>query len=220
MKSSSEETSDVTTDYSEALKKLAKSDQLTLREELAALEHEQWMQWANSLIKSEHLSTERLNRWAECMVPYSDLSEAMKDHDREWADKVLALVETCPSSELLAAAHDVVDGYGNSYVSPSSRVGRLRSAIKAEEARGSGGIEKLRKELELATQLRSNAVAKEAATTSFGGCSTALRIVQREIAFAERRIQAAEAALATFEQAEVSELRPSSDVAGGSQEDR
>ena len=34
------------------------------------------------------------------MVPYSDLSEAMKDHDREWADKVLALVETCPSSEL------------------------------------------------------------------------------------------------------------------------
>jgi hypothetical protein len=100
MKSSSEGTSDVTTDYSEALKKLAKSDQLTLREELAALKHEQWMQWANSLIKSEHLSTDRLDRWAKCMVPYSDLSEAMKDHDREWADKVLALVETCPSSEL------------------------------------------------------------------------------------------------------------------------
>jgi hypothetical protein len=110
--------------------------------------------------------------------------------------------ETLPSSALLEAAKDVVKTYGHSFIPPSSPVGRLRSAIAAEEARGSGGIEKLRTELELATQLRSNASAREAETIAFGGCSTALRIVQREIAFAERRIQAAEAAIATFEQAE------------------
>lgn len=62
-----------------------------MREKIAALEHEQWIQWAKTLIEKEELSLERINRWKQLFVPYSELSEEMKDFDREWADKVLSL---------------------------------------------------------------------------------------------------------------------------------
>jgi hypothetical protein len=64
-----------------------------IREELADLEHKQWMEWAKSIMKSEDISKERAERWKkECFKPYSKLSEEMKDMDREWADKVLKIV--------------------------------------------------------------------------------------------------------------------------------
>jgi len=63
-----------------------------LLEQLAALEHEQWMEWARSLSESETLSPDRLKRWAEFMVPYDELSEEAKEHDRKWALKVIDLI--------------------------------------------------------------------------------------------------------------------------------
>lgn len=62
------------------------------REKLAELEHDQWMKWAKTLMEKEPISEERRKRWEALMVPYSELSEKMKDHDRKWADKVLALL--------------------------------------------------------------------------------------------------------------------------------
>lgn len=63
-----------------------------LREKLAELEHQQWEEWARSLIKSgEKLSPERLDRWANLFIPYSKLTEKQKDQDRKWADKILSL---------------------------------------------------------------------------------------------------------------------------------
>lgn len=60
-------------------------------ERLAAIEHEQWMAWAMSLMVSERgLSPERVDRWHSLMVPYEQLSEEMKEHDRKWARKVYA----------------------------------------------------------------------------------------------------------------------------------
>ena len=61
-------------------------------ESLAELEHDQWMSWANSIMKSEKISDNRFARWASLMIPYAELSEEMKEHDRVWAKKALAIL--------------------------------------------------------------------------------------------------------------------------------
>jgi hypothetical protein len=65
-----------------------------LREELAELEHTQWMTWSKDLAKRNALSKERLDRWQKLWIPYSELSELEKDMDRVWADEILKIVDT------------------------------------------------------------------------------------------------------------------------------
>lgn len=64
-----------------------------LIEQLAELEHEQWMAWAKTLMETEPISQKRRQRWQKYMVPYVELSEDVKEHDREWARKALAIVK-------------------------------------------------------------------------------------------------------------------------------
>ena len=61
-------------------------------ESLAELEHKQWMKWADTIMQTEKISDDRFARWASCMIPYADLSEEMKEHDRVWARKALAIL--------------------------------------------------------------------------------------------------------------------------------
>ena len=61
-------------------------------EPLAELEHEQWMKWADTIMQTEKISDARFARWASCMIPYADLTEEMKEFDREWARKALAIL--------------------------------------------------------------------------------------------------------------------------------
>jgi hypothetical protein len=64
-----------------------------LREHLAALEHWQWSQWAADIMRTESINKARMARWNRLIVtPYEDLTEEEKDLDREWADRVLALL--------------------------------------------------------------------------------------------------------------------------------
>ena len=65
-----------------------------LREKLAALEHEQWINWTAYFLKKAHvLSDEDDRRWRKQMrTEYKDLSEKEKDSDRVWADKVLKTI--------------------------------------------------------------------------------------------------------------------------------
>jgi hypothetical protein len=63
-----------------------------LREKLAAIEHEQWIRWAQTVAASEPIGKERRERWQRLMIPYVQLSEADKEHDRKWADKVLEIL--------------------------------------------------------------------------------------------------------------------------------
>ncbi len=71
---------------------------MSLRESLAALEHEQWAHWTRHFL--EHAGPETLARWhRQCAMPYGALSEAEKRSDREWADRVLALIEARPPRE-------------------------------------------------------------------------------------------------------------------------
>ena len=61
-------------------------------ESLAELEHEQWMKWADTIMQTEKISDARFARWASCMIPYAELTEEMKEFDREWARKALAIL--------------------------------------------------------------------------------------------------------------------------------
>jgi hypothetical protein len=61
-------------------------------ESLAELEHEQWMKWADTIMQTEKISDSRFARWASCMIPYADLTEEMKEFDRVWARKALAIL--------------------------------------------------------------------------------------------------------------------------------
>ena len=65
---------------------------LKLRERLAELEHEQWIAWSQNIAETESISPERLERWQQLWRPYNKLTEAEKDMDREWADRVIAMI--------------------------------------------------------------------------------------------------------------------------------
>ena len=67
-------------------------DEGELIERLAALEHEQWTWWAKGILGSEPISKRRRERWERCMVPYDQLPEDIKEADRIWARKVLAVL--------------------------------------------------------------------------------------------------------------------------------
>lgn len=71
-----------------------------LREALAELEHIQWMAWSKQLAETEHLSPERLANWKSMWGPYSGLTEKQKDQDREWADRVLAILRSAARDQV------------------------------------------------------------------------------------------------------------------------
>lgn len=65
-----------------------------MREALAELEHYQWIYWSRNIAKTEKITPERLESWIKLFCPYSKLTEKSKDQDREWADRVLAILES------------------------------------------------------------------------------------------------------------------------------
>ena len=66
-----------------------------LLEELAALEHEQWKDWALAILDSEEISPARAKRWLDIVMKggYRNLTEQQKDQDRAYAEKVLWVVK-------------------------------------------------------------------------------------------------------------------------------
>lgn len=64
---------------------------VSLLERLAELEHEQWVAWSQSV--AAEVAPERRQRWARYWVPYRELPEDVKEQDRIWARKVLAIVK-------------------------------------------------------------------------------------------------------------------------------
>lgn len=61
-------------------------------EELAALEHEQWAHWTKYTMGN--MTEFNRSRWEKQIeTPYKELSTKEKDSDREWAKKVLEIVD-------------------------------------------------------------------------------------------------------------------------------
>ena len=67
-------------------------DKEKLLEKIAEIEHEQWVSWSKAIAKQENLSPERLERWKKYWIPYSELPEDVKEHDRKWARRVLEVI--------------------------------------------------------------------------------------------------------------------------------
>ncbi|MEB3211477.1 MAG: hypothetical protein VKL39_08980 [Leptolyngbyaceae bacterium] len=66
---------------------------MDVREQLAELEHQQWAHWTRYMLNN--LTPENIARWQQQIdTPYADLTEAEKASDREWADKVLAIISS------------------------------------------------------------------------------------------------------------------------------
>ena len=64
---------------------------INFKEDLADLEHQQWIHWTKYLIENYNL--ENKERWrVQTQTKYKDLSEKEKDSDRTWADKVIKLI--------------------------------------------------------------------------------------------------------------------------------
>ena len=65
------------------------------REELAELEHEQWMSWTKYIAKEwmGKIPAKLKLRWVQNWKPYSELTEEEKDKDRKWADKIINLIK-------------------------------------------------------------------------------------------------------------------------------
>jgi hypothetical protein len=61
-----------------------------LIEALAAIEHEQWMHWSQAVAK-EVAETTR-SQWQGSWGDYAQLTEELKEADRVWARKVVALL--------------------------------------------------------------------------------------------------------------------------------
>lgn len=61
-----------------------------LVEALARLEHEQWMHWSKAV--AADVSEATRTKWSTSWRDYTELTEAMKEADRVWARKVIALL--------------------------------------------------------------------------------------------------------------------------------
>lgn len=110
------------TQYDRPLATASTNELVPLREQLAALAHEQWSGWMRYLFSrcstahetggpgfsisgvGYHIPSEWAARWKRQIdTPYADLSDAEKDSDRKEADRVLAITESRLTA--LTAAH-------------------------------------------------------------------------------------------------------------------
>jgi len=72
------------------IKKMARR---SILDELAALEHEQWVAWSQKVAVAETISGDQLERWMRLWIPYEELSERWKEEDLKWARKALKIIE-------------------------------------------------------------------------------------------------------------------------------
>jgi hypothetical protein len=79
-------------DLSVVPRHLSVREVLDLVEALAEAEHDQWMSWARTLMETEPISEARRQRWERYLVPYGELPEEVKEHDRLWARSTLRLL--------------------------------------------------------------------------------------------------------------------------------
>ena len=84
------------THYTDSNEDITDKTPCDVRECLAALEHEQWMHWAQRILRTEHISPDRVQRWGRRMMPYADLPEDQKNDGRKWADRALHCVRVYP----------------------------------------------------------------------------------------------------------------------------
>jgi len=61
-------------------------------EELAELEHNQWMEWVGTMMKTQNITPDVLANWKSYLILYSDLPEDIKEFNRKFARKVMGVL--------------------------------------------------------------------------------------------------------------------------------
>jgi len=74
------------------------NSELEILEYLARLEHEQWMHWSKAI--ADKVDDDTRTRWSACWMPYEDLTEEQKQKDREWAMKVITILNIVREDDL------------------------------------------------------------------------------------------------------------------------
>ena len=88
-----------------------------LLENLAKIEHEQWVEWSKELSKKILYSfnlpseipkeiREKLQNWSNLWIPYSELTEEMKEIDRKYARKVIKSLKEIGNFDLFLFSKD------------------------------------------------------------------------------------------------------------------
>jgi hypothetical protein len=91
-------------EYNEVLEKLSEHSHIawehwskTVAVELKEIANLLESPEGSDLEQSRKILQNRLERWNKNWVPYSELSEEVKDQDREWAEKIIDLIpHRCP----------------------------------------------------------------------------------------------------------------------------
>lgn len=67
-------------------------------EKVSEVMHEAWEEWSKAV--APEVTEERRARWEGFWVPYDQLDEGTKDLDREWAAKILEVLESDLDGEM------------------------------------------------------------------------------------------------------------------------
>lgn len=85
---------DVLQFFNDELEKVAEEEkEAELIEQLASLQHDQWMEWSKGISAKEPLSGERIRRWESFWVSYDLLGGEAKKNARFWARKAFNLMK-------------------------------------------------------------------------------------------------------------------------------
>jgi len=71
---------------------LSDDDYSCMLDDLAELEHIQWMTWSMTVAKEEPISADRIARWKRFWVEYDELGLLDQERDRYYAREVLKVV--------------------------------------------------------------------------------------------------------------------------------
>ena len=70
-------------------------EKMDVVDRISTVIHEEWMEWSKSIsdIESYNQLILKVNRWEELWIPYGQLSEELKEKDREYARKIIRAFE-------------------------------------------------------------------------------------------------------------------------------
>ena len=68
-------------------------DREELREELADLEHRQWIHWSQHAANNDDFPQHLREKWEANWKPYDELDDDIQEMDRRWARKVIEILE-------------------------------------------------------------------------------------------------------------------------------
>jgi len=99
---------------------------------LSAEMHKTWMAWAQEIMDSENLSSERVTRWKNMMVDYAQLSDSDKQKDRNHVNNILAAL----GEEIVQAKtfdDRMISGKQNERVQIETQIIELQSREQTEQ---------------------------------------------------------------------------------------